>query len=102
MLLAGEDEDSEVNLEAKDDGDPPSSTDTQLTLLELSMFSLGGITGSRTMKLHGRIAELEVVVMIDSDASHCFINQTVIDRLWLHVTSTGKFEVRLGDGSHLN
>ena len=54
------------------------------------------------MKLRGRIAELEVVVMIDSGGSQCFINQTAIDRLGLHVTSIGKFRVRLEDGSLSN
>ena len=54
------------------------------------------------MKLHGRIAELEVVVMIDSGGSHYFINQTTNDRLGLHVTSTDKFGVRLRDGSLSN
>ena len=57
------------------------------------MFSLGGITSPCTMKLHGHIAELKLVVMID-------INQTTIDKLWLHVTSTSIFEVRLEVGSH--
>ena len=102
VLLVSEDEDSKVDLDVKDDGYTPSSADTQLTILELSMFYLGGITGPRTMKLRGHIAELEVVVMNDSDASHCFINHTAIDRLGLHVTSTSKFGVRLEDGSRSN
>ena len=93
VLIMGEDEDSEADLNARDDGDPPPPMDTQLTLLELSMFSLGGITSPCTMKLHGHIAELELAVMVD-------INQTTIDRLWFHVTSTSKFEVRLEVGSH--
>ena len=42
VLLVGEDEDSKADLDAKDDGDPPPPVDTQLTLLELSIFSLGG------------------------------------------------------------
>ena len=99
VLIAGEDEDSEADLDAKDNGDLPPPANTQLNLLEVSMFALGGITGPRTMKLRGRITELKVVVMVDSGASHCFINQIAIDKLGLHVTSTGKFGVRLGDGS---
>ena len=93
MLIAGEEEDFEADLNARDDSPPPANT--QLTLLELSMFALGGIIGPHTMKLHGHIAELEVVVMINSGASHCFINQTTIDRLGLYVTSRNKFRVRL-------
>ena len=63
------------------------------------MFALGGITGPKTMKFYGRIKGVEVVVMVDSGASHCFVNETTIGRLGLHKTSTGSFGVRLGGGS---
>ena len=76
MLIAGEDEDFEVDLDTKDDGDPSSqlapSTNSQLTLMELSVFALGGITGLHMMKLCGHIADIGVMVMVDSGVSHCF------------------------------
>ena len=97
MLIASEDEEFEANLDSKDDDDPSSqlatSTNNQLTLMELSMFALGGTNGPSTMKLHGHIAGIEVMVMVDSDASHCFINQTTVDKLGLQVTCAGRFGI---------
>ena len=36
-------------------------TESHLTIMELSMFALRGITGSRTMKLRGKIVDVKVV-----------------------------------------
>ena len=51
------------------------------------------------MKLRGHISEIEVMVMVDSGANHCFINQTTIEKLGMPVTYAGRFGVRLSDGS---
>ena len=103
MLIAGEDEDLEAILDSKDDDDPApqlaSPANNQLTLMELSTFAFGGITGPRTMKLRGHISDIEVMVMVDSGVNHCFINQTIVDKLGMLVTCTGRIGVRLGNGS---
>ena len=70
-----------------------------LTLMELSMFALGGIKCPQAMKLHGKSGDSEVVVMVDSCASHCFINERAISHLQFPMAFTGKFGVRLGDDS---
>ena len=103
MLIAGEDEDFEPDLDSKDDDDLASqlttTTNNHLTLMKLSMFSLGGITAPCTMKLRGHISDIEVIVMVDSGASHYFINYTTVDKLGMPVTYAGIFGVRLGTGS---
>ena len=44
-------------------------------------------------------SDIEVMVMVNSGASHYFINQTTIDKLGMPVTCAGRFGVRLGNGS---
>ena len=99
MLIAGEDEDFEAYLDSKDEDDPAPQLATlannHLTLMELSMFALGGITGPRTLKLCGHISDIEVMVMVDSGASHCFINQTTVDKLAMPITCESRFGVHV-------
>lgn len=56
--------------------DPSSST-----LMALSMQSIVGISKGKTMKLVGTVKEQEVLILIDSGASHNFISSTSAARL---------------------
>ncbi|KAF7828587.1 Retrotransposable element Tf2 [Senna tora] len=67
-------------------------------LMELSMNSIVGITGGRTMKIVRKVRGEEVMVMIDSGASHNFISSTLVDKLQLPVKGTSTYEVTVGDG----
>ncbi|KZV46800.1 peroxidase 64 [Dorcoceras hygrometricum] len=54
------------------------------------------------MKLLGRVAGTEVVVMMDSGASHNFVSRELVKHLKLHVDDTVKFGVCLGDGGKVS
>ncbi|KAF7810715.1 Retrovirus-related Pol polyprotein from transposon 17.6 [Senna tora] len=68
------------------------------TLMSLSLNSIVGITGGRTMKLLGTIKGREVLVMIDSGASHNFISSSLVAQLTLPKERTSVYEVTVGDG----
>ncbi|KAF7831606.1 Retrotransposable element Tf2 [Senna tora] len=53
------------------------------TLMSLSLNSIVGITNGRTMKLMGKVRGKEVVIMIDSGATHNFISEELVKRIGL-------------------
>lgn len=67
--------------------------------LRLSELSFNGLDTSETMKLFGSLNNHNMLVMIDSGASHCFISDRIVEDLQLRVTPTASYSVRLGDGS---
>lgn len=64
----------------------------------LSLNSFLGIHSPRTTKLMGRIGKTNVVVLLDSGASHNFITPTLASRLKLKVCEDNDLEVLLGNG----
>ncbi|KAF7802182.1 Retrovirus-related Pol polyprotein from transposon 17.6 [Senna tora] len=66
--------------------------------MSLSMNSILGITGGRTIKLVGKVKGEEVLVMIDSRASHNFISTSLVDKMALPKVKTSSYMVRVGDG----
>ena len=67
--------------------------------LRLSELSFNGLDTSETMKLFGSLNNHDLLVMVDSGASHCFVSDKVVAQLQLQVTPTAPYSVRLGDGS---
>ena len=56
--------------------------------LDLSLNSLIGITLSHTMKVRGSLGAREVVILIDSRASHSFIASKLMQELKLPCEDT--------------
>nr|GLL33427.1 uncharacterized protein LOC109182641 [Ipomoea trifida] len=67
-------------------------------MLDLPLSALGGIDRPRTMKFSGHVANADVVVMVDSGASHNFISSHLTGMFEHPLEFTPKFSVRLGDG----
>ncbi|XP_052723768.1 uncharacterized protein LOC128193723 [Vigna angularis] len=72
--------------------------EVELEQMELSALSAGGLTQPRTMKLHGQIGTKQVLILIDSGASHNFISRDLVEELALPVVDTPPYRVSLGDG----
>lgn len=78
--IAGEDEFSVEEAETtKIEGEALETEiiEAHFSRIELPMFSLEGIQRPRTMKFRGLVDENEVVVLIDSGASHNFVSSNL-------------------------
>ncbi|KAH6810002.1 kinesin 3 [Perilla frutescens var. frutescens] len=107
VLVALEPDDDELP-EEHNNGDTPAQNeilkedDSQLQTLELSSVTARGFDGPQTMKLKGKVLSSEVLVMVDSGASHCFISGPVAAHLGLEIDTSTRSAVRLGDGRRLD
>ncbi|PNY17068.1 retrotransposon-related protein [Trifolium pratense] len=63
-----------------------------------SMGVLGSMGGHRTMKIEGKIAEVDVLVLIDSGATHNFISPQIVTALGLKISPMAEKHIKLGDG----
>ncbi|MCH82079.1 enzymatic polyprotein, partial [Trifolium medium] len=63
-----------------------------------SMGVLGSMGGHHTMKIEGKVAEVDVLVLIDSGATHNFISPQIVTALGLKITPMAEKHIKLGDG----
>ncbi|XP_045803285.1 uncharacterized protein LOC123896906 [Trifolium pratense] len=63
-----------------------------------SMGVLGSMGEYQTMKVEGKIAHVDLLVLIDSGASHNFISPKVTTALGLAITPMPSKSIKLGDG----
>ena len=94
VLIAAEDEEEE-DVAVEDTGTPQTQEDGSL---ELSMNSIVGIPSINTMKVKGTILNKEVVILIDSGASHNFISRGMVEELKLPIDETPSFGIMVGNG----
>ncbi|CAJ2636500.1 unnamed protein product [Trifolium pratense] len=78
--------------EVEDESDEEEEVECKL------MGVLGSMGESHTMKVGGRIQNVELLVLIDSGASHNFISPKVTTALGLAITPTTTRNIKLGDG----
>ena len=71
------------------------------TTAVLCISSMVGFCPPHSMKVHDKIKSREVIVLIDSGASHNFISKHVVSELQLRCDPTQKFEVQMGNGDEV-
>ncbi|XP_031283947.1 uncharacterized protein LOC116142668 [Pistacia vera] len=83
-----------------DDGspEPTSEMSDEGNPLALSMHSIVGVTTDKTLKLKGVIGGTELIVLVDSGASHNFISHELVRKLELPVERRKSFGVMVGNG----
>ncbi|KZV57865.1 hypothetical protein F511_03434 [Dorcoceras hygrometricum] len=102
MQVAVMEEELEDEGEIDEQNDGVSENDrgsNEYGTLELPLFSISGMTQPQTLKMRGQIKDEEVVVMIDSGASHNFVSRQMVERLGMKIDETVRFGVCLGDGT---
>ena len=88
------DADSENLSDASGDEDPLNS-DTQVALALISYKSALGRTSKKSLKVHGRINEQDVEVLIDTGATDNFIRYDLADQLGLSMKKGSPYDIRI-------
>lgn len=65
---------------------------------EVSPNFMVGFTSQHTMKIRGQMGRHDVLVLIDSGATHNFISNHLLRKLSLQIIDIGNFEVVMGIG----
>ena len=79
-----------------DTGEMPEADVDEIA--ELSVNSMVGLSGLKTMKPKEKIAHQEVVTMIDCGATHNFISTKLIQKLGISLQATTSYGVLMGTG----
>lgn len=87
-----------ILVEEEEEGDNDSGVEYRDEPVEVSLNSVVGLSNPKTMKLIGKIADKEVVVMIDPGATHNFVSLKAVEELAIPVAASGGFGVSLGNG----
>ncbi|TYK23464.1 putative retroelement pol polyprotein [Cucumis melo var. makuwa] len=69
------------------------------TVVELSINSVVGLNDPGTMKVRGKLLGEEVVILIDSGATHNFVSEKLVKKLSLSIKETSHYGVILGSGA---
>ena len=68
-------------------------------IVELSINSVVGLSAPKTMKIKGKIAQQEVITLIDCGATHNFISTRLVQKLGLPLEAIVGYGVLMGMGS---
>ncbi|KAF1871765.1 hypothetical protein Lal_00020560 [Lupinus albus] len=90
MIILTEEEEAEKEGEAEEDMKIFNS-------LQLSLYSIKGLTSTKSWKIGGTLEDKPVVIMIDCGASHNFISKDLVDSLQLRVEETKAYVIEVGD-----
>uniref|UniRef100_A0A803PCQ5 Ty3/gypsy retrotransposon protein n=1 Tax=Cannabis sativa TaxID=3483 RepID=A0A803PCQ5_CANSA len=77
------------------------STEVQKKV-QVSFQSVAGLSTNSTMKLKGNLGTKEVVILIDSRATHNFISKALVSKLNIPISETKAYKVTLGNGDAMN
>ena len=99
LLTYDMDEAEQEEEEGSGEVDPELETAEINQVVEISLNSVVGLTTPKTMKLKGTIGEQEVVVLIDSGATHNFISLDLVSKMQIPIVKTGAYGVTMGTGA---
>lgn len=69
--------------------------------LQITYYTLTGWAAPQTMRVLANIGSYEIMVLIDSESTHNFINTRLVNQLQLLITTTAAFSVRVANGEKL-
>eukprot|EP00256_Glycine_max_P042597 XP_006593215.1 uncharacterized protein LOC102668698 [Glycine max] len=69
-----------------------------LQSIQLSLYSMPGLTSKKSIRLWGNIATNRVIILVDCGASHNFISDAIVKQQQIPITPTKPYSVEVGDG----
>lgn len=97
MLLMEEDIDEET-IESKQE---EKGLELEMKIMQLSMYSITGLTTKKYIKSWGTLGERKLIVLIDCGASHNFISSMLVKEENLTREETPPYYVEVGDGRRI-
>ncbi|XP_013615209.1 uncharacterized protein LOC106428065 [Brassica napus] len=101
-VLVMHDDGSEEMFEEEPHETPEEEDEVEAVVAEVSINSVVGLSSSRTMKLKGELNGEEVIVLIDSGASHNFVSEKLAAKmaakLGLEAQNTTRYGVMVAGG----
>ncbi|KAA0051392.1 ty3-gypsy retrotransposon protein [Cucumis melo var. makuwa] len=73
--------------------------DDNKAFVELSINSVVGLNDPGTMKVRGKLRDMEIIIMIDCGATHNFISEKLVKSLQITTKETAHYGVILGSGT---
>lgn len=98
VLITHEDDEPEIEPIVDLESELAIETPEETVLSGICLNSVVGTNNPKTLKLTGKVAGSEVVVLIDLGATHNFLSLEAIQQLNLPITPTVGFGVSLGTG----
>lgn len=96
IMLEEPTEEAQVDAEAQEAAEP--NDEMALAVMELAMTTTNGLTGTKALKMLGRMKGAQVVVLVDCGATHNFVSLDLVERLDLPTQRVLPYLVTLGDG----
>ena len=96
VLIVDEEIGEEDGAEGDDEGH------AHLDMAEVSLNAISGLTPPQTMKVKGKLRGMEVIVLIDSGATHNFVSTRIMKRLGIKAKGRRAVRVKLGNGLLIN
>lgn len=75
-----------------------TESEAELKNLQLSLYSITGLTSKKSIKVWGELDGSKVVVLVDCGASHNFISSMLVRDKGILITITPPYTVEVGDG----
>lgn len=79
--------------------DTVMETETQGELLAISQAAVAGTDAPNTFRLLGQIQKQQVLMLIDSGSSHCFVSETIASQLQGVERAVAPIQVKIADGA---
>ncbi|KAL2230686.1 UNVERIFIED_CONTAM: Transposon Ty3-G Gag-Pol polyprotein [Sesamum indicum] len=93
--------------EAKElEGNDPQQTEPEEMEVKegdiaISLHAMKGHDHCKTLKMIGRVGDKEILILIDSGSTHCFLDEKVARTLNCRIENTTPMMIRVADGSKL-
>ncbi|KAF5450607.1 hypothetical protein F2P56_030941, partial [Juglans regia] len=92
----------------KEEAGPQESQETnepvevETEVPEISFHAIAGCISPRTMRVHGKIKNCSVIVLVDTGSTHNFLDPMIARKVGLAVKQGGQITVRVANGDSMN
>lgn len=97
-LFGGEDV---QGCELVEDLDEVDMTPAQSEIPEISLHAIAGSLSPRTMRIHGKVLNCSVVILVDTGSTHNFLDPMIAKKVGLEVNAGKQIEVRVANGERM-